>query len=273
MVWIALGFFGSIILITVLFKNYLDKRQEQITDLYKGTPIGESILVKKYPEADLKKYIPSFQRVGIMLALALCLFSLVYRTYDREFTLLEEAALEDDFEIEPPQTQHKPPPPPPPPPPPQIEVVSNEEILEEEPEIEDIEIEEDDIVELEEEEEIEEPDFFVVVEEMPTHEKCQKKSTNEEKDKCTRLQIQKYLARCPYPAIAKDNDIQGKVFIRFLIDEKGNVTNVTIARGANKHLDNAAVQHIKKMASMAPGKQRGKPVKVQYIVPINFKLT
>lgn len=86
------------------------------------------------------------------------------------------------------------------------------------------------------------------------------------------LALLKYLGSIPYPAIAKENDIEGSVYIRFVIEKNGSVSNVEVAKGSDKILNEAAVEHVKKMPSWKAGKQNGKEVKVQYIVPIKFIL-
>ncbi len=75
-----------------------------------------------------------------------------------------------------------------------------------------------------------------------------------------------------YPSICRDNGVQGRVFVSFIIDEEGNVTNVELEKGKNKHLDKEAIRVIKKMPKWKPGKQRGKAVKVKYTIPVNYKL-
>ena len=60
--------------------------------------------------------------------------------------------------------------------------------------------------------------------------------------------------------------------MQFVIDKKGKVVDVTIARGVDPYLDKEALRVVKSMPKWKPGKQRGKAVKVSYIVPINFKL-
>jgi periplasmic protein TonB len=82
----------------------------------------------------------------------------------------------------------------------------------------------------------------------------------------------KYLTSIPYPPIAKENDIEGSVYIRFVVDKAGKVTEVTVAKGSDRILNEAALEHIKKMPQWKAGKQNGKEVKVQYIVPIKFVL-
>ena len=58
----------------------------------------------------------------------------------------------------------------------------------------------------------------------------------------------------------------------FVVDKSGKVTSVKVLRGVDKYLDAEAVRVVQSMPKFKPGKQRGKPVKVQYNVPISFKL-
>jgi len=76
-----------------------------------------------------------------------------------------------------------------------------------------------------------------------------------------------------YPKIAKEKGIQGRVFVSFEINREGEVENVKVKRGVNPLLDNEAVRVISIMPKWKPGEQKGKPVKVQYFIPINFKTT
>ncbi|MFA6924227.1 MAG: energy transducer TonB [Bacteroidales bacterium] len=75
-----------------------------------------------------------------------------------------------------------------------------------------------------------------------------------------------------YPQEAKNNGIQGKVYVTFVIDEKGNVTDVRIIRSIGGGCDAEALRVIKLMPKWLPGKQSGKPVRVQYNMPIIFTL-
>jgi len=85
-------------------------------------------------------------------------------------------------------------------------------------------------------------------------------------------ELMKYLSSIKYPEIARENDIEGSVYIRFVIERDGRVSNVEVAKGSDKILNEAALEHVRKMPSWKPGKQNGKEVRVQYIVPIKFTL-
>jgi periplasmic protein TonB len=75
-----------------------------------------------------------------------------------------------------------------------------------------------------------------------------------------------------YPEIAMKNEITGKVFILFIINQEGKVTDVELLKGADPSLDEEALRVVSGMPIWKPGKQRGKPVRVSYKIPINFKL-
>ena len=75
-----------------------------------------------------------------------------------------------------------------------------------------------------------------------------------------------------YPQEAKDKEIQGRVFASFIVEKDGSVNEVKVMRGIGGGCDEEAVRVIKGMPKWKPGKQEGKPVRVSYMMPINFKL-
>jgi len=75
-----------------------------------------------------------------------------------------------------------------------------------------------------------------------------------------------------YPEVAKENNIQGKVIVRFCVTSKGGVDKVEILKGVDPELDKEAIRVVKTLPTFKPGKQGGKPVPVWYMVPINFTL-
>ena len=76
-----------------------------------------------------------------------------------------------------------------------------------------------------------------------------------------------------YPAVAQENGISGRVFVEFIIDTDGSVTDVTILRGVDPLLDYEALRVINSSSKWTPGKHRGKAVKVKYVFPFNFMLS
>jgi protein TonB len=75
-----------------------------------------------------------------------------------------------------------------------------------------------------------------------------------------------------YPEVAQENGVQGKVFVAFVVDRNGGISNVKIARGVDPALDKEAMRVVKSMPKWIPGKQNGDAVRVSYTVPINFVL-
>ena len=147
---------------------------------------------------------------------------------------------------------------PPPPPPEVIEIVEDEVEIEDEIEIEDTESDEDEMIEIEEESDDE---FFMVVENMPEFPGGD-------------LGLMKYIQKnVKYPPIAKEYNITGKVYVSFIVDKSGAVTNVKVVRGVDKNLDAEAVRVVKSLPKYKAGKQRGKPVRVMFTIPINFTLS
>ncbi len=102
---------------------------------------------------------------------------------------------------------------------------------------------------------------FTVVEQMPEFPGGQR-------------ELLKYLAeKTVYPRVPLENDIEGTVYVNFVIDKAGDVTQVEIAReGEDKYLEKEAIRVIKSMPRWKPGKQNGKEVRVKYTVPIKFVL-
>ena len=79
-------------------------------------------------------------------------------------------------------------------------------------------------------------------------------------------------ANIKYPEEAKKAGIQGKVFVSFVVDEQGKVTNATIARGVDPSLDKESLRVINELKTWKPGKEKGKAVKDAFTVPINYAL-
>ena len=75
-----------------------------------------------------------------------------------------------------------------------------------------------------------------------------------------------------YPESAKKNKQEGRVFVGFVVEKDGSISNVSVMRGVCEELDNEAVRVVKTLPKFTPGMHGGKPVRVQYTLPIAFKL-
>ena len=75
-----------------------------------------------------------------------------------------------------------------------------------------------------------------------------------------------------YPTIAQENGIQGRVILQFVVNKDGSIVDVVVARSVDPYLDKEAVRVVNMMPKWKPGKQRGKPVRVKFTLPVTFRL-
>jgi protein TonB len=224
--------------------------------------------LKKTPKADLENKRNIFVQFGLVISLGIVLTA--FNINDRVKTVdtlgeLMETEIEE--EVIPITRQEEVKPPPPPPPPKVVEVltiVDDDVELEEEFVFESLDDDEDLIIDampvIEEENEEEANEVFVIVEEMPQFPGGD-------------LALRQWIAsNIKYPVIAAENGIQGRVFVQFVVNTDGSITDVRVARGVDPSLDQEAIRVVKTLPKWKPGKQRGKPVRVSYTVPINFQL-
>ena len=223
--------------------------------------------LKKSPKASLEDKKLTYVLMGLILVLSICYVA--FEWTEKEVTKYEvsdtDFFFEEEMDIQ--QTSQETPPPPPPPAVQEVEVLN---VVEDDVETETIEIntEDDKDVEVviappveapveEEEEEV----IFMVVESMPEFPGGQQA-------------LFKYLAEnVKYPVIAQENGIQGRVICQFVVNKDGSIVDVVAVRSSGEaSLDKEAIRVIKSMPKWKPGKQRGKPVRVKYTVPVNFRL-
>ncbi|MEQ9261771.1 MAG: energy transducer TonB [Owenweeksia sp.] len=232
--------------------------------------------VKKNPKKDLENLRGLFIQAGLVFALVITIVAIEWKTYDRSVTDLGELDVEIDDEIIPITNRELAPPPPPPPPPPEvIEVVEDDVELEEELEIQSTETDETEEVEIiEMEEEVsDEVLSFAVVESVPVFPGCEDASNNAERQACFQKEMQRFVAKnYKFPEMARQMGIQGRVYVDFVIERNGGISNVTVVRGVDPLLDDEAVRVIKNLPKFQPAKQRGKPVRMRFTMPFNLKL-
>ena len=230
--------------------------------------------LKKNPEADLNNKSSFYFSIGLFLVLLVSWQAIEYKNYDDDGYGYIALDVDDDDDEEIPITEQiKTPPPPPPPPAPEIiEVVEDEEEIEETI-IESTETDQEEIVEEVEvvEEEIDMDVPFAIIEDVPLFPGCERVPKSERRS-CFQTQIQKHIAKnFRYPEIAQEMGIQGRVFVQFTIGKDGSISGIR-TRGPDKNLEKEANRIISKLPRMTPGKQRGRPVRVPFSIPITFKL-
>jgi protein TonB len=112
---------------------------------------------------------------------------------------------------------------------------------------------------------------FKIIEEIPVFKGCEEIDRNY-RMKCFDLKIADHIKKnFKYPKKAERDNIQGKVYVTFIIDKEGNIGNIK-TRGSHPILQKEAFRIISLIPKMKPGMQKGKPVNVKYGFPLNFKL-
>lgn len=225
-------------------------------------------LTKKQPLVDVNQYSTLFFNLGAILTLGVCYLIFELKQYEeREVIGLESLEKNEESILDVPIT-NQPPPLPPPVFMPEIIAVDNEQKIDENIKIdvssepsEDVSVEKSTRIEVVIEEVKEEIDeTFTIVEEpakpigdYPAFYKYVQKSLN-------------------YPSQAKRMGVEGKVYIQFVVDKDGSLTEVKVMKGIGAGCDEEAARVIKESPKWAAGKQRGKPVKQRIVMPITFKL-
>ncbi|MEA3478033.1 MAG: energy transducer TonB [Bacteroidota bacterium] len=221
---------------------------------------------KKTPKADLENKKVIFTQIGLIIALAAVLLAFEWKSYEKTVEGFGDRLAVDIEEDIIPITEQKVKPPPPPPPKKVVQINIVEDDVEVEQDLE-IDIEADESTEIEEyipieveEEEYEEEQIFMVVESMPV-------------PPGGLAALYKYLGEnIKYPVMAKESGIQGTVYVTFVVERNGSVSDVRVLRGIGGGCDEEAVRVVKNMPKWKAGKQRGKPVRVQYNLPVKFIL-
>ncbi len=225
---------------------------------------------KKTPKADLEKRRGLYLEIGLVVILALALVAFNIKSYDKEVKEVNTRVAESEIDAE---VLNTPPEELPPPPPPEQEIVATDlKVVEndEQPinEVGLINAEDnankaqETFVKVEVKEEVEEveEEVFLVVEDDPEF-------------PGGLSALSQYLAsNIKYPQLAKENNITGKVFVSFVVEKDGSVGQVKILRDIGGGCGAEAVRVVKAMPKWKPGKQRGKPVRTQFNLPVDFSL-
>lgn len=226
--------------------------------------------LKKAKRVDLEKRKGMFLEIGLVVALSLILVAFEWTKGEGkgdDSSLVQEIQFEDEImQI----TRREEPKPEPKPDQPKVAEVLD--IVDDDVEIEDdfdFDMEATDDTEYDftsmmgdDDEEIDEEEVFYIVEDMPTFNGG---------DPAT--EFRKYIAQnLRYPEIAAENGISGRVIVQFAVNKVGTVVDAVVVRKVDPALDKEAIRVVMTSPKWAPGKQRGKAVKVLFTFPINFVL-
>jgi len=225
--------------------------------------------IKKSEKADLERGKGTSLLIGFVLALSVMFVALEWTEREVEdnsdlFMARDVSITEEMVPITLPEKKTVPPPPA------AVKTADIIKIVEDDAEIEEdimasqednvewVDLDEIDYVEVEPEPEEEE--IFMVVEDSPEF----PGGINALLD---------YLRKnIKYPAICRESNIQGRVIVSFIVNKDGAIVDPEVVKGVHPSLDKEALRVISSMPNWKPGAQRGKPVRVKYSVPVNFRL-
>ena len=208
-----------------------------------------------------------FMQIGMIISLLIAWLAFEHKSYDKreidESLLNREVVLDEEMVEITKQEEQKPQPVEQPQQTTQLEIVDDDvetEDLNINAEVEQNEVIEEYVAPEVVEEEVVEQEIFQIVEEMPAFPGGEQK-------------LMEYVAKnIKYPQIARETGIQGRVFVGFVVEPDGSISNVKLLRGIGGGCDEEAMRVIKSLPKWKPGKQRGKAVRVSYQIPVFFKL-
>ena len=276
----------TVALIIIVKGVYKKRSESNLTAKHAGTTFGSPLEGRnKYPEVDTFSLGGTFKNYGILASVILMILAFSWTQYEKVIDVSGLlGTLDEEIEMETPRTAEPPPPPPPPPPPVIQEVpddISVETVIQQDQSIE----EESQVVAppviekaapppppppppKEEEEEI-----FKVVEDQPAFPGCENVSDKAEKKKCAETKMLQFIySNIKYPPIARENGVEGTVYVKFVVEKDGSISAPEIVRDIGAGCGDEALRVVKMMPKWEPGKQRGRAVRVQFNLPVKYKL-
>jgi len=225
--------------------------------------------LKKSPKADLENKRPIFLELGLVIAIAICLFG--FKSINKVKPAMTFGTMEGEMLVEelPPITHPEETPPEQPKLPKVADLILIVDDLTEvngDPVIDDSGADANTAIYAlpqldnnKEKKEVEEP-IFIFAEEMP------------EFPGGERALLKFLVQNIKYPSIAAETGIKGKVIVNFIVNTDGSISGAKVLRSVDQSLDKEALRVVSSMPRWKPGKQSGKLVRVTYSVPINFML-
>ncbi len=278
----------TVALVFIVKAVYNRRSNTDLTAKHAGTTFGSPLEGRnKYPEVDTFSLGGTFKNYGILASIILMILAFGWTKYEKVIDVSGLlGTLDEEIEMETPRTAEPPPPPPPPPPPVIQEVpddISVETVIQQDQSIE----EETQVVApppviekaappppppppppKEEEEEI-----FKVVEDQPAFPGCETVADKAEKKKCAETKMLQFIyGNIKYPPIARENGVEGTVYVKFVVEKDGKITAPEIVRDIGAGCGEEALRVVQLMPAWEPGKQRGRPVRVQFNLPVKYKL-
>ncbi len=284
-VFIGMALAVLVVVATIIgTKYYLRKKTLELAD----KPLRNR-KKSKYDAVDVFHWSDVFFKLGLAITLLLTALAFNWTSWEKDVYIPDNALqFDEEIEVETPRSQQEKPPPPPPPPPTITEVPNTVEVEE------DNSFFLDQSIDVETEitnapkaveapaappppppppEEPEEAPIFKIVEDMPRFAGCENVHKKEERNECSQQKLLEFIySNIKYPELAKETRIEGVVVVQFVVEKDGSITDVKIMRDIGGGCGEEAVRVVKMMPKWIPGKQRGRPVRVLFNLPIRFKL-
>jgi len=251
----------------LLFNTIIEKNRKEILT----SNIIHDGITKKYEDVDIhKSYAGPIFTIGLAISLGIVLTAFEWKTYD-EPKVASLGSLQDVAEevIEIPPTEQKPPPPP--------KIVAPEivEVPDEEDIKQDLEV--DLNVEVNQNTIVQKQEVVKVVEAAPVKEEEVEEIFTIVEEGAEPIggmeSFLKYVSKnLKYPAQARRMGVEGKVFVQFVVEKDGSITDIKVVKGIGAGCDEEAIRVLENAPKWKPGKQRGRPVKQRIVLPIVFKL-
>lgn len=259
------------------------------------TPKNTNRLTKKYAEVDIFKSSGTFWRIGLVSAVFVAVLAFSWTTYEESFSLGDYDINFDDFMEEIPSTTNDLPLPPPPPPPPPPVIETTEEVVKETPKFTDQTVTDkvSNKVEtltptkptaikrvLPTKPTVKEPEIekvLYIVEEMPRFPGCDEAGNYEAQKACADKKMLEFIYKnIKYPTIARDNGIEGTAVVSFVVEKDGSITDIKIVRDPGAGCGEESLRVVALMNRLpqkwVPGQQGNENVRVQFNLPIRFRL-
>ena len=291
---LAMGAFVLTVALIIAARAFFSKQsQKNLTERHLNDKRDFSMTGRtKYPEVDVFALRPTFLNYGLMMAVGLMILAFAWTTYEEKTDLsMLLGGVGDEIEMETPRTAEPPPPPPPPPPTPKsMQIVETDLTDLETIEFEDMSIDADTEVDapapVQKREaapppppppppkfEENEKEIFKIVEESPTFPGCESITDQGPRKACAEEKLMTFIhENIRYPNAARENGIDGMVVVQFVVERDGSISNVKVVRDIGGGCGQEAIRVVESMPKWNPGKQRGRPVRVQFTLPVKFIL-
>jgi periplasmic protein TonB len=222
---------------------------------------------KKSSSADLESRKSIFFKTGLILSLVTVLMAFQYRSYERTIIVSDGNISDDIFIEEIPITKPKPPDPPPPPKSMEIVPVPDDQEVDDNDRLPDVEATKNTVVAAINFDHYSKPEVEIVEDIIFDRPEIMPEFPGGVSA------LFEYLGRrIKYPSTAKELNIHGTVFLSFVIEKDGSVTNVQLVRGISGGCDEEAIRVVAGMPNWIPGRMGTQPVRVKFSLPVRFKL-